>query len=83
MLNTISISQVVLGVLWPALITIEKLAIPMGPLQDTVVAATNSIFAVLVIIFRKPSTQGGTVARAVTIAPTVPVGANLVAAPPK
>jgi hypothetical protein len=78
MFGTIAISQVVIGVIWPALITLEKLLITDVNLQNTVVAATNSVFAVLIVIFRKPSTAGGTVATAVQIAPA-PEGTNLVA----
>jgi hypothetical protein len=78
MFGTIAVSQVVIGVLWPALVSLEKLLITDVNLQNTVVAATNSVFAVLIVIFRKPSTAGGTVATAVQIAPA-PAGTDLVA----
>jgi hypothetical protein len=78
MFGTIAVSQVVIGVLWPALVSLEKLLITDVNLQNTVVAATNSVFAVLIVIFRKPSTAGGTVATAVQIAPAPP-GTDLVA----
>ena len=68
-MSSVSLAQWILGVLWPTLLIIEKSVIVPGGLQDAVVAATNSIFAVLVVIFRKPSTEGGTVAPAPTIAP--------------
>jgi hypothetical protein len=80
--NKVSIGQVVLGVLWPALVTVEKLVLAAGPLQDSVVAATNSVFGVLIIMFRVPSTSGGTIAPAAQIVPNQPTGTALVAAPP-
>lgn len=79
----VSPGQLVLTVLWPALVTVEKMLLAPGSLQDSVVAATNSIFAVLVIVFRVPSTAGGTVAPAVQIAAETPVGEPTVAEPKK
>jgi hypothetical protein len=81
MFSTVAPAQWILGVLWPALVTAEKLIIAPGSLQDTVVEATNSIFAVLIVIFRVPSTSGGTVQKAVAIQADAPVGQPAVVAP--
>jgi hypothetical protein len=78
MFSTVSISQVVIGVIWPAVIALEGVVIHDPGTLKTFTDATNSIFAVLLIVFRKPSTAGGTVATAVQIAPA-PAGTDLVA----
>lgn len=70
--STISFAQGVLVPLGTACVGLESYLVKNAELRSILVALTTAIFSQLAVSFRKPSTQGGTVAVAPTIQPGQP-----------
>jgi hypothetical protein len=82
--NTISFAQGILGPLGTLVAVLEAhfLRNSEPELRLGIMAFTAAVFAQLYSSFRKPSTDGGTIAPSVQIDPATPVGKTLVAEVP-
>jgi hypothetical protein len=81
-MKTVSIKQVLISLFVPVLLLGLNYLIPTGPIHDWLAGVIAMLGGIGVVSTRIPSTQGGTVIPAVTIAPVQPIGTALIAAPP-
>jgi hypothetical protein len=82
-MKTVSIRQALIAFIAPVLLLALNYLIPSGPIHDYLTGLIGLLAGTGIVSTRIPSTQGGTVAPAATIAPDVVAGAPLVEAAKK